>query len=152
MSFGNGEIRMDQSTLEKTQDSSPGKIDESRREIRFSCNTTPIKVYFDGDRLPVEAQLLEVSKSGLSFLIGDPVPVRALIRIDLGDFMVEGDVRHCEPCANRQSGYRVGILIRVAGAAQFGTLLPRTNIQRDFLAFAACWQANRSLNREKEAL
>ena len=83
---------------------------ESRRDIRLACNPTIVQVCLDGYDQSVAARVVEVSKSGVQLLVADPVPVGTQVRVEIGDLLVQGDIRHCKQCADNES-WAVGILM-----------------------------------------
>ena len=103
---------------------------DNRREIRLACNAINVKACFEGHQ-PVDAWVVEVSKSGIGLVMYDPAPVRALVRIVIGDLIVKGDVRHCRPRADNRS-YAVGVSIHsVSGLGVLtGTASPEARAHR----------------------
>lgn len=81
---------------------------DGRREVRISCQPAAVQVCLGGSEQAVAALVVEVSTSGLQLLADEPVPVGSPVRIDMGDLIVQGEIRHCERRLDKRS-YTVGV-------------------------------------------
>ena len=84
---------------------------DTRRDLRLACDPTVAPAHLDGRQEPVAVRVVEVSKSGLQLSADEPMPIGAIVHIDLGGIMVEGEIRHCQMRSDDHS-YAVGVLMR----------------------------------------
>ena len=81
---------------------------DRRKEIRMASKSGPATLSV-GARPPVEAQVRDVSRSGIGITTSTPVLVGSNILLVCGGLTINGTVRHCR---ERVSGeYAAGILI-----------------------------------------
>ena|SRR5690242_8705278 len=83
---------------------------ERRFETRFKMNQ-PVKVTLLGESgsEPFWGETLDVSASGLSFVTPVRLPVGSLVKLEVDDSMVLGEVRHCSQRQDRPGQFLTGI-------------------------------------------
>jgi len=87
------------------------EVADGCQEVRTAWVPVPAQMYLGGREEPVAAVVVEVSKSRVQLLADEPAPVGTSVRIDMGDLVVQGDIRHCQPRLDKRS-YTVGVLRR----------------------------------------
>jgi hypothetical protein len=83
--------------------------------MRLSCDPTIVEARLDGREQPVNARVVEVSKSGVQLLVAESLPIGAHVRVEIGAIRVEGDIRHCKQGPDENS-WAVGILMHDVSA------------------------------------
>jgi hypothetical protein len=84
---------------------------ERRLETRFEF-TEPVKVTLLGDEeRSCWGQTLNVSASGMSFSVPIALPIGSLVKLEVPDGMVLGEVRHCRPGGDPAKEYAIGLSI-----------------------------------------
>ena len=83
---------------------------ERRFETRFNLNQ-PVKVTLLGDSPaePIWGETLDVSSSVLSCVTPVRMAVGSLVKLEVDDSMVLGEVRHCGPRQDTSGRFQVGI-------------------------------------------
>ena len=85
--------------------------DERRLETRFEV-TEPVNVTVLGDaEQSCWGQTLNVSASGMSFTVPKFLPPGSLVKLEVHDGMVLGEVRHCRTRGESRGEYVVGLSI-----------------------------------------
>ncbi|SRR6266567_3830764 len=65
------------------------------RQKRIPCNPTCVLVHVQDRDNPLEAQVLDVSKSGFLLRLGSFLCVGACVRVSLGRLIITGEIRYC---------------------------------------------------------
>ena len=78
----------------------------NRREPRLACNPTGVQARVEGSGRHFIGQIVEVSRTGIQIQIDEAVAVGSVMTVELGDTLLTGDIRHCEP---RDGRFAVGI-------------------------------------------
>jgi hypothetical protein len=81
----------------------------ARNGERVTSTLIPVQIAGLGDLdLQTFGRVLDISHLGLRLGVLDAVPVGALLRIELGDSILFGEVRYCE---SRDSWFAIGLAI-----------------------------------------
>lgn len=78
-----------------------------RKEMRWPCEPRPVQAHLDGYDAPLAAEMVEVSRTGVQLHVPEPIPIGALVTVEVGGMIVLGDVRHCDPSPKEY--YTVGL-------------------------------------------
>lgn len=82
---------------------------QARREPRYPVNDSARVFLLNVPQaLPVDGRVSDLSKSGLSVYLDEPLPPGSLVKVELHDTVVVGAVRHCQLT---DSGCKVGVAI-----------------------------------------
>ncbi len=95
---------------------------DRRNESRFPCALVTRVSELDPGALPIPGELIDISESGISVLLTAQLPAGALVRIDIADAQVYGQICYTNPEA---SAYRTGIAVErvLLGASDLSNIL-----------------------------
>jgi hypothetical protein len=80
-----------------------------RSDPRLHATLIPVQVSgLDALRLEAPARILDVSPKGMRLGIAESIPVGSLLRIELEDSVIFGEVRYCE---DRKTWFAVGLYV-----------------------------------------
>jgi hypothetical protein len=80
-----------------------------RCEQRLNATLIPVQVTGLGTlHLQTPGRALDVSRNGMRLGLSEPIPIGSLLRIELDDSIVFGEVRYCQ---DHQSWYSVGLFV-----------------------------------------
>ena len=97
----------------------------SRCEQRLNATLIPVQVTGLGTlHLQTPGRTLDVSRNGLRIAVPEAIPVGSLLRVELEDSIVFGEVRYCE---DRQSWFAIGMFVEevLLGESQLSRLVVR---------------------------
>ena len=84
---------------------------ERRIDVRFAASESVDVTIVDSGR-KFSGKTLDISKNGLSFTSPSQLPLRSLVRVEVVDAMVLGEVRHCRLLRQDPLEYATGIAIQ----------------------------------------
>jgi hypothetical protein len=84
---------------------------ERRLETRFECSELVKITLLDESEQDWVGQTLNVSASGMSFSVPVSLPVGSLVKLEVPDGMVLGEVRHCRKPQIPEQPYVIGLSI-----------------------------------------
>src|SRR5579864_4189850 len=94
-----------------------------RADSRLHATLIPVQVTgLDALRLEAPARILDVSQKGMRLGMPESIPVGSLLRIQLEDSVIFGEVRYCE---DRKSWFAIGIYVEeiLIGASPLSRLV-----------------------------
>jgi hypothetical protein len=103
---------------------------DRRREVRYTTEQMS-RVTIVSSAATVPAVICDVSRTGMSFTIGEPLDVGAVLKIDLPSVSAAVEVKYCQ--ADGPGRYRVGVLTRDVQSIS----PPQLHLAQDLMAFYA---------------
>jgi len=94
-----------------------------RSDSRLHATLIPVQVAgLDSLRLEAPARILDVSQKGLRLGMSESIPVGSLLRVELEDSVIFGEVRYCE---DRKTWFAVGLYVEeiLIGASPLSRLV-----------------------------
>jgi hypothetical protein len=81
----------------------------TRCEQRLNATLIPVQVTGLGTlHIQTPGRALDVSRNGLRLAVPEPIPIGSLLRIELEDSIVFGEVRYCQ---DHESWHAVGLFV-----------------------------------------
>ncbi len=95
---------------------------DRRNESRFPSALVTRVTELDGNAAPLTGELIDISESGVSVLLAAQLPSGALVRIDIADTQVYGQICYTNPEAG---AYRTGIAVEriLLGSSDLSSIL-----------------------------
>jgi hypothetical protein len=99
--------------LRKTPAPAPGPPDRRRSgDKRIPCEPTKVRIAVEGEFVPVQAKVVNLSEVGVGLHVTNPYPLREgmQITIEMYPVLITGSIRYC----TRKSGtepFQMGVLI-----------------------------------------
>lgn len=82
---------------------------ELRSDTRLHATLIPVQVAgLEALRFESPARILDVSHRGMRLGVSESVPVGSLLRVELEDSIIFGEVRYCE---NRETWFAIGLYV-----------------------------------------
>jgi hypothetical protein len=85
-------------------------MDFCRKEMRWPCDPRIVRAHLAGYDEPIAGEMVEVSRTGVQLHVPAPIPIGSLVTVEVGQMIVVGDVRHCDP--SPKDYYTVGLHTR----------------------------------------
>ncbi len=82
---------------------------EVRRERRFQCPTAGVLLRITGSHELCEAQVMEISRSGLRLRLPAAVAAGSSVEFDLGRMLITGEIRYCS--GSEENSFIAGVSI-----------------------------------------
>ncbi len=79
------------------------------RENRLICAPTVTQVYVGETGMPIPAEILNVSRSGLCLVLKQPVGVGSAVKVQLAGMIAVGEIRYC--IQTRADSFNAGMRI-----------------------------------------
>jgi hypothetical protein len=89
-------------------------FDARRKELRIPQEPILVRIALDGGEfIPVIAELVNVSKSGIGLKTSRPLPIPpgTSLVVEIRSILITGTVRYCVPSRNPAGAYNVGLEI-----------------------------------------